>query len=224
MSVPGFDAHIDIGVLAGMLNKDDEQFFKDIEANIEIDKDYLLPQTQEVKDRYSVIKKIRFSAKTVNFSCVYGAGPAKISIVLKSDLAFAKKLHTIYWSRNRAVKKTADACTVIKVKGQKWLYNPISGLWMFLKAEKDRFSTLNQSSGVFVFDTWVMKVREKLKPYGIAILLQYHDEIMSVFAKGSENTVGAILRQCMQEVNADLKLNVEIKISVQYGKDYGECH
>lgn len=66
------------------------------------------------------------------------------------------------------------------VNNQKWLFNPISKLWMFLKAEKDRFSTLNQSSGVWVFDTWVKFVRESLEKDNIYVILQYHDEILLV--------------------------------------------
>lgn len=145
MRVPGFDPHIDIGVLSGLLTKEEEQFYKDVEFKKEEQKTEFKFDSTEDESMYKRIKTIRSNAKTVNFSATYGAGPPKIAETLKCDLAFATKLHKTYWKRNKAVKQTADSCTVKIVNGQKWLYNPISGFWLFLKAEKDRFSTLNQN-------------------------------------------------------------------------------
>lgn len=159
---PGFDPHIDIGILSGMISEEDAEFFK---SN----------STDSDKERYSKIKKIRGTAKVTNFSATYGAGADKIAKTAKISLQEGKKLHSIYWQRNAAVKKTAKACKVREFDGQKWLYNPVSRFWMFLKAEKDRFSTLNQSTGVFVFDSWLREVRNGLKKLGIKVVMQYHD-------------------------------------------------
>lgn len=219
MRVPGFDPHIDIAVLAEMITKEDEAFFKWYERQEE---DY--PFSEEQKERFKSIKKIRSSAKTVNFSATYGAGAPKIAETLKCDLPFATKLHQTYWNRNSAVKETAKNAKVKTVKGQKWLYNPVSGFWMFLKAEKDRFSTLNQSSGVYVFDSWLMRVRKHLKPLGIKVCLQYHDEILLYFKKGYKDIVTKILKDSMEEVNNKVNLNVDIGISVDPGLNYAECH
>lgn len=224
MRVPGFDPHMDIGKLAGIVTEDDEKFFQEVNDNIDKDRDYLKTLDPELVKRFKDIKKKRGTSKTVNFSATYGAGAAKIAKTAKCDLSFAQKLHSIYWKRNAAVKKTANSCTVVSIRGQKWLYNPISGFWMFLKADKDRFSTLNQSSGVFVFDSWVREARKKLLSYGIHVLMQYHDELMIIFPKGYEDIVEAILRKAMQEVNEKVKLNVEISISVDFGNNYADCH
>lgn len=144
MRVPGFDPHIDIAVLANLLSKEDEVFYKYIETCKDNDKDFKF-SSEEDSNRYKFIKKQRTKAKVINFSATYGAGPAKIAETLKCSLEEATILHKTYWTRNAAVKKTAAACIVKEVRGQKWLFNPVSGFWMFLKAEKDRFSTLNQS-------------------------------------------------------------------------------
>lgn len=219
MRVPGFDPHIDIAVLAEMVTKDDEEFFKWFNDQSE---DYEF--SSEEKDRFKAIKKVRGNAKVVNFSATYGAGPPKIAKTLDCSISFATKLHKTYWDRNAAVKKTAKACKVKTVGGQKWLYNPVSGFWMFLKAEKDRFSTLNQSTGVYVFDSWLRKCREKLLPMGIKIILQYHDELLFVCKKELKTEVEQILIQAMEDTNKEIDLNVEIGISVDWGNNYAECH
>ena len=221
MRVPGFDAHIDIGVLAGLISREEEEFFKKTEAMSDEEKALL---TDEEKTLLKSIKKRRGVAKSTNFAATYGAGGPKIAETAKVSLQEGYELHKIYWQRNLAVKKTANACTVKQVNGQSWLYNPISGFWMFLKAEKDRFSTLNQSSGVFVFDSWLRKVRQKLNPFGIKIPMQYHDELMTVFLPEYKDYVSLVLKESMDEVNKQIKLNITISVSIDFGYNYAEVH
>lgn len=252
MRVPGFDPHIDIGVLAGLITEEEEELFKKIEAMSDEEKK-ILPEEENAS--YKAIKKKRSTAKSANFAATYGAGGPKIAETAKIPVSEGRRLHSIYWERNWAVKKIAADCFVkevnytesIKVKedtglldeemnpivetvrkdvvrSQKWLYNPLSGHWLFLKAEKDRFSTLNQNTGVFVFDSWVYQVRKKLKPLGIKICLQYHDEILLYFKKEYKDYVEKVLRESMKTVNDNLKLNVEIKISIDFGINYAEVH
>lgn len=219
MRVPGFDPHIDIGVLAGLITKEEEELFKELDG-----KEDLSGYSADILAIFASTKKKRGVSKVTNFSATYGAGPPKISKAAKIPLAKGEELHTIYWKRNWAVKEVAKACTVKVVNGQKWLLNPVSGFWLYLKAEKDRFSTLNQNTGVFVFDSWVHIVRQKLKPLGIKICLQYHDEILLYFKKIHEDIVVKILKESMDEVNKKLKLNVDISVSVDKGTNYAECH
>lgn len=130
MRVPGFDPHLDIAVLAGMLTSE---------------------QAEQHKRKEVDYSQIRNKAKIVNFAGVYGAGAPKIALTAGMPLTQAQKLHTTYWNRNKAVKQVA-ASTVTKTthfKGeqQMWLYNPVSRFWYSLRYEKDKFSTLNQGTG-----------------------------------------------------------------------------
>lgn len=212
MRTPGFDPHIDIALVGNMMTEEDAEFFKSFD------------EKTDDKERYKALKEIRTDAKVVNFSATYGAGPPKIAETLKKPLAAGIALHETYWKRNAAVKKTADACLVRTFYKQKWLFNPTSGFWLFLKEDKDKFSTLNQSTGVYVFDTWVRKCREKLIPFGIKICMQYHDEILLWCKASQKNTVTQLLKEAMKETNNELKLNVEIDISIDWGTNYAECH
>lgn len=221
MRVPGFDAHIDIGKLAGFITPEEELFFRKVEAMSREEKDVM---SDEDKALYGSIKKRRATAKSTNFAATYGAGGPKIADTAKVSIKEGYELHSIYWERNWAVKKTAEDCFVKQVRHQKWLYNPISGLYLYLKSEKDRFSLLNQNTGVFVFDTWVRIVRQKLRYLGIKICLQYHDEILLYFKKELLPEVEAHVRQAIKEVNEFLRLNIEITCSVDVGTNYAECH
>jgi len=253
MRTPGFCPHLDIGILGGSVTKEEADLYKFMDGRpVACPEKYLSWTQTERKAEFSRIKEIRGDDKVVNFSATYGAGPAKIAKTGKKPISWGKRMHTTYWKRNKAVKQTANACvikavkyidyvveeTVIDVDGelttkkvktevqrtQKWLYNPVSGFWMFLKADKDKFSTLNQSTGVYFFDMWVKKVREKLNPLGIKLSLQYHDEILFICLITQKEQVEFLLYEAMKETNAEVSLNVDIGMSVDWGDNYADCH
>ena len=206
MRVPGFDPHLDIAVLSGLLTKEQAE-------------DHKLYEKTKGKEGKSY-KPIRHKAKTTNFSATYGAGPPKIALTANIPLKEAKLLHSIYWKRNSAVKKTADACTVKDIGGKKWLYNPVSGFWYSLRAEKDRFSTLNQGTGVYCFDMYILAARNR----GVKISLQYHDEILFNLFEKDKETTSLVLDEAIKEVNGKIKLNIPLSISVDFGNSYADCH
>jgi hypothetical protein len=220
MRTPGFDGHINIAVFAGMMSTSEEKFYKKITKQMEEQgNDFEWAQPSD-KAEYKALAAIRKKAKPVNFGGQYGIGPAKLAEQLKIPLSEAKALHTAYWELNKSVKQVAAATTVKTVHNQEWQYNPISGLWYFLKAEKDRFSTLNQGSGVYVCDMWINKMRQK----GIKVVMQYHDEVLIVCPNQDVEHVTMALKDAMVEVNMELQLNVNIGISVDVGKNYADCH
>lgn len=199
MRVPGFDPHLDIAVLSGLMTKQDAEDHK-----------------KGIKD----FGAIRSKAKTVNFASVYGAGPPKIALTANISLKEAKLLHKIYWERNKSVKQVADNCEVKLIGAKKWLRNPISGFWYSLRADKDKFSTLNQGTGVYCFDKYIRHVRNQ----GIKISLQMHDEILFKTTESNKEVIKWKLKDAIAQVNNELKLNIPLGISMDFGKSYADCH
>lgn len=199
MRVPGFDPHLDIAIQGGMLTPE---------------------QVQAHKDGTENHSKVRKDAKVVNFSAVYGVGAKKMSLTTGWPLSKSKGLLDIYWKRNWSVKKVAAACTVQTINNQMWIYNPVSKFWYTLRFEKDRFSTLNQSTGVYCFDTYVRHVRKA----GFKLCGQFHDEIIFPLLKGTQDVARETLHRCIKDVNDELKLNIELGISVDFGDTYAQIH
>ena len=216
MRTPGFDPHLDIGVLANLLSEKDSDYFKWVEAEKKKDQNF----SNYDKKRYSEIKETRKKSKIVNFSSVYGAGAPKIAITLGGTLKEAKTLHKTYWERNKAVKQVAEDCIVKQIGAKKWLFNPVSKFWYSLRAEKDRFSTLNQGTGVYCFDMYIKQVRAR----GIKISLQMHDEILFKTTESQKEYLKYQLNQAIDSVNAIVKLNVPLGISMDFGHSYADCH
>ena len=101
-----------------------------------------------------------------------------------------------------------------------WLLNPVSGFWHSLRAEKDIFSTLNQSTGVFCFDLWIKNILE-LRPQ---LTGQMHDEIILTVKVGHREAVEKFLRDAIKKTNEQLQLNRDLDVDVQFGDRYSEIH
>lgn len=201
MSEEGFDPHLDLAERAGAVTYDQIQLYNKGE----------LPE----------LKSIRHNYKQTNYAAVYGVGAPKLARMLGIPEVDARKLIEAYWDRNWAVKKISSN---MKVKtlydGTMWLRNPVSGFYYSLRYQKDRWSTVNQSTGVYVFDMWMMYMRKM----GIIVSMNYHDEVLLIVPKNKKDLTESILHEAMLMVNKTLKLNVTIEVDVQFGNTYADVH
>lgn len=211
---PMYDPHIDIGILAGFFSKEEGDLY------INIDKGVITEPTDEQKAVFKRIKPLRGKAKNTNFGATYGIGKAKLSKMAKITMNEAKKLLEIYWQRNWAIKSFAQDCEVKSVGDQMWIKNPVSKFWYSLRSDKDRFSTVNQSTAVFVFDTWLRQIRS----YGVKVQYQCHDELLFSLSSKKENVARSMLNESIKAVNEQLALSVTVSMSPAFGVNYAETH
>lgn len=204
MSVPGYDPHLDIAVLAGFLTKEQAEEHK------------LYSKTKGKEGKSHTV--IRQKAKNTNFSATYKVGAATLSRNADLKLKEAKQLLNIYWKRNKAILDVEESLQIKEINGQKWLLNPVSGFWYSLRNEKDKFSTLNQGTAVYVFDRFVQQIRKQ----GIKIAYQCHDEWLANIS--STIDIKTIINTAINNINDILKLNVTIGCSFDLGHNYAECH
>jgi hypothetical protein len=202
MSQDGFDPHLDLARHAGAVTQEDIDAYN--------------------KGQRPEIKTLRKSYKVVNYSATYGVGSAKLSRETGMPEREAKKLLEAYWERNWSVARFAEdnLKKVRKINGQMWVQNPVSKFWHTLRYEKDVFSTLNQSTGAYCFDSW-LALYMKHRPN---IIGQFHDESINVVKEGEEKEHESVLRWAISKLNEKLKLNVDLGIDVQFGKKYSEIH
>jgi len=199
MSKEGFDPHLDLAKHAGIITQED------------IDKH---------NSGEKSLKSLRKNYKVVNYSATYGVGAAKLARETGMSKKEAQKLLDAFWSRNWSVQKVATTLRKRELFGGMWVQNPVSGFWYSLRSEKDRFSTLNQGTGVYCFDNWVKKCREK----GIKTVGQFHDEIIALVKEGDQIETAMNMNCSIQELNEQLKLNVDLGVDAQFGKTYAEIH
>tara|TARA_R110002167_G_scaffold331706_1_gene538416 strand:- start:62248 stop:64158 length:1911 start_codon:yes stop_codon:yes gene_type:complete len=204
--VDGYDPHLALAISAGALTEQ------------ESDEHKLYSKTggEEGVDHSDV----RNIYKEANYSCIYGVGWATLGGVTNLNQKDSKAVIKSYWDKNWSIKQLPKDITTKNVNGQEWLQNPVNKLWYSVRSEKDIFSTLNQGTGVFVFDMWLKFMMME----GITPILQYHDEKLSLSKKEDRGKVKRILQNSMSKVNKALQLNVEIKVDVQFGNTYADVH
>ena len=204
MAADDFDEHIDLAKFAGAVT----------EAQV-------LSGGQEVK-------AIRKKYKAANYACVYGVGAPTLSRSTGLPVSEAGELIKAYWQRNWAVKNVTDSIRVRKLPASKkmyseetmWVWNPVSRFWTYLKKEKDVWSTINQSTGVYCFDTWVSYVVER----GVLPIGQFHDEVILICDADKQEELTKIQEEAMLLTNKSLDLNVRLDCEVQYGSSYADIH
>ena len=199
MSKEGFDPHLDLAKHAGVITQED------------IDKH----NSGEVS-----LTPLRKNYKVVNYSATYGVGASTLSRNTGMPTKDAKKLLEAFWSRNWSVYEVASKARTRDLFGSTWLYNPVSQFWYSLRSDKDRFSTLNQGTGVFCFDSWVSLCRR----YGIKTIGQFHDEIIALLPEGEEEQTRATMEKAIENLNQKLELNVPLGVDAQFGKSYADIH
>jgi DNA polymerase I-like protein with 3'-5' exonuclease and polymerase domains len=199
MMTDDFDPHLDLCISGGLLSASQVAAHKD--------------GTED----HGAKRKL---GKAANYACVYGAGGATVARSAGITEREGTKLVEAYWKRNWSVEAIAAEQRVKTLRGQKWLYNPVSKLWYSLRAEKDRFSTLNQGTGVWCFDTWVKYQREA----GLVQVAQFHDETINLVKEGDEIEAKRKLRWAIDKTNEELSLNRELDIDIQFGYNYSEIH
>ena len=199
MSKEGFDPHLDLALHAGVITQDDIDKHNSGERSL---------------------KPLRKNYKVVNYSATYGVGASKLARETGMKQGEAKTLLEAFWSRNWSIEKVASTLRTRELFGGMWLKNPVSGFWYSLRSEKDRFSTLNQGTGVFCFDTWVSICRSK----GIKSIGQFHDEVIALVKEGEEGAIEKIMHDAAIKLNQKVKLNVPLGTDVQFGKTYADIH
>jgi DNA polymerase I-like protein with 3'-5' exonuclease and polymerase domains len=204
-----YDSHIEICLLAGLMNQDDVVFYKECKKNKDIH-----------NPRYQELDKKRHQGKTVNYSAQYGVGKKKLSETLDITQSEAKKLLDAYWVANKEAKTVATIFETKQCLGRTWIKNPYNKFWYELRSEKDRLSAVIQSTGDFITHLWAKNVTD----VSGTLSLVYHDQLDLIVKRGYRKGVEKLLRESIQKVNKKLKLNVPMDISINFGDRMSEIH
>jgi hypothetical protein len=201
MSTLDFDPHLDLALAAKAISQQEMQDYKD-------------------GNKTDAISQIRYNFKGGNYALQYGCGIPTLSRQLGISQKEARVISEAYWKRNWGVKAISDSMVTKVVEGATWQYNPVSKLWYSLRSDKDKFSTLCQGTGTYLFDAWVgfiLKEREQLTA-------NFHDEIILEVKKGNRDKCVKLLENSIQKVNRMLKLNRELQVDVQFDNSYSGIH
>ena len=222
MIKPGFDPHLDLAEFGYEVtnkeigvSKEESDFYKSVKDPSKLN--------SEDYDKYQGIKAQRHLFKTVNYSAIYGVGAPTMVESSGLSLSQCENLLKAYWLKNWSVKRIAKYVITKEIEGQLWLYNPVSNLWYSLRYYKDIFSTLNQGTGVYVFDRWVYYLKNT---FNYNIIGQFHDEVIAriPYTKWHMEKAKEDFKKAIHLVNKGINLNRDLDVDIQFGKSYSEIH
>ncbi len=194
---------------------------KSEQPNLSLREMQMLP-AEDQKKLFAKLDFIRNQAKTCNYSALYNAGAKTVAENIGIKVSEAQVILDAYWKRNWAVKKVSQMQVIkeitesaSRVKGN-WLWNPVSKSYVYMRNKKDVFSALNQSTGAYIFDLWLMNILARRSQ----ITGQFHDSVVLHVKNNNRDAVKRLLQQCLDKLNKEVGLNVKFGMDIKFGDDY----
>lgn len=235
-----YDPHLNIGVAANMITRNESWFYKmKKEANkkgydsfLDVDYEAVDSAEEAFKDSgkdedvwFGELDLIRNKCKTTNYSSLYGVGAAKLSVTIGSTQKEARKLLDAYWDIHWSVKEFSKRQRTLLYplgndESEMWVRNPLNGFWYSLRNEKDIFSTVNQSAGDYIFTLW----QQYLLDEGFPLMGGFHDEIVANAKEDRVEEYKDILDSAIAWVSNDLDLTIPVEVDYKTGNNYADVH
>lgn len=174
-------------------------------------------------------------AKTVNFGVMYGMSAFRLANELDISRTEAKNFIDQYFATYSDVKKFLDDTKenaktdgyVETITGRRRYIPEIrsSNKMVAQAAERIAINTPIQGSAADIVKTAMINVADRISATGspLKMLLQVHDELIFECTDDADEIKKAVeLIRCEME-NA-FQLNVPLRVSIEYGKNWGEFH
>lgn len=137
----------------------------------------------------------RDHAKSLNYACLYGASPAKLSKMLSVPLYRAEEIYAGFWDSNIALRELRDKLvTHWKGNGRKFIQG-IDGRALMSRSEHSLLNLLFQSAAALFAKYSVVEICRQLEEKGrlgdpfenkltdevVWLMIVYHDEVQFAF-------------------------------------------
>ena len=189
---------------------------------------YKVPQEEVTAD-------MRRLAKTINFGVIYGMSAFRLSNELGISRTQAQEFITSYFTEyasiqrfiSETIQEAHEKCRVSTIFGRSRFIPTINNANKNDQAAAERIAvnTPIQGSAADIVKMAMLKVNTALRtnPTGAKMLLQVHDELIFECPDNQEaidNTL-ALIKENMENA---VKLSIPLRVSIEYGKNWGEFH
>lgn len=170
----------------------------------------------------------RDQAKTFVYGWVYGAGDAKIGLIINKGPAAGRKLRLTFLKRFPALAKLKDAVSH-KAKTIGFLKG-MDGRMLHVRAAYSSLNTLLQSAGALVMKMSVILFNREIRRRGwyqsgdVRPVVFVHDEIQSLVRHGLEDAVKQVAVQAIIDAGVHFGLRCATDGEAKAGADWGSTH
>ena len=182
-----------------------------------------------------VTPEMRRTAKTINFGVIYGMSAFRLAqdlgISRTQESQFIENYDRLYADitrfKSETIANAEDKGYVETILGRK---RPIMNINSRNKIEKSAaervaINTPVQGSAADIVKKAMLEVNSALKEKnnGARLLLQVHDELI-LECPDSQSVIEETVSLLREKMESAVKLNVPLRVSIEYGKAWGEFH
>ena len=182
-----------------------------------------------------VTPQMRRTAKTINFGVIYGMSAFRLANDLGISRTQAAEFIENYFKTyssvndfiNSTIQKTEETGFVQTIFGRKRHIANINSKNKLEKsgAERMAVNTPVQGSAADIVKKAMLDVSKALEEENTQakLILQVHDELL-VECPDNPQTIEKTISIIKEKMENTVKLNVPLKVSIEYGKNWGEFH
>lgn len=176
-----------------------------------------------VKEDTKEHKDARNLSKTLTYSVLYGAGPAKVGSTVGGGAKEGAKLIDNFMKNTPALQKLSTKVKNLAAKG----YVPgLDGRKVWVRSEHSALNSLLQSAGAIIAKQWLVCFTEQLKEEKIPykLLAWVHDEVQLETTPEYADKVGQIVVESARKAGEVLKFRCPVDAEYRIGKNWYDCH
>lgn len=168
-------------------------------------------------------KDARNLSKTLCYSVLYGAGPAKVGSTVGGGAKEGDKLIKNFMRNTPSLDKLSKKVLKFAAKG----YVPaLDGRKVWVRSEHAALNSLLQSAGAIVAKQWLVCMTEELRKQKIPykLLAWVHDEVQLETTKEYGDIVGKIVTDAATKAGEMLNFRCPVAAEYRVGKNWYDCH
>ena len=165
----------------------------------------------------------RDQAKTFIYALMYGAGAAKIGLIVGGDSKTGENLINKFMSNmpkfNLLKKKLTKASESGMIRG-------LDGRLLHIRSPHASLNTLIQGSGAVICKQWLVQMIDKIQESGVdaKLVASVHDEYQFEVANDDTEKFAEITNTAIKEVQDIYDLKCPLDSEFKIGKNWAETH
>ena len=176
-----------------------------------------------VKDDSKEHKDARNLSKTLTYSVLYGAGPAKVGDTVGGGAREGKKLIDNFMRNTPALAKLVKKLAPFIKKG----YVPgLDGRKVWVRSEHAALNSLLQSAGAIIAKQWIVCLTKNLMRAGIdyKLVAFVHDEVCIEADEKDAQEVVRIVVESARQAGEVLGFRCPVDAEGHFGKTWADVH
>lgn len=170
----------------------------------------------------------RDNAKTFIYGTLYGAGDAKVGLIVGKDAKEGKRLKNMFKRNVPAYAKLLDGVAdAVKKNGT---LKALDGNPYFIRSSHSALNTLLQGAGALLCKQWLVLADKELQSKGYRPGIDYewvgniHDEVAAEVTEGLEEDIAEIIKSTTTKAGEVFNLRIRLDGEAKIGKTWYDVH